>query len=188
MKGFTRGNPLFSLCGLNCGLCPMHLGGYCGGCGNGNQSCAIARCSLEHGHPSYCFECAHFPCPRYEGFDDADSFIPHSRRRADVERAQRIGVDAYTLELQERMRMLDELLEGYNDGRRKSLFCAASYLLELPALRGVLEQLRADPMLLEATAAQRGARAAQLLQEAADGCGVRLKLNKKPRNESGSQN
>ena len=130
MKGFTRGNPLFSLCGLNCGLCPMHLGG----CGNGNQSCAIARCSLEHGHPSYCFECAHYPCPRYEGFDDADSFIPHSRRRADVERAQRIGVDAYTLELQERMRMLDELLEGYNDGRRKSLFCAAAYLLELPAL------------------------------------------------------
>ena len=122
MKGFTRSNPLFSLCGLNCGLCPMHLGGYCGGCGNGNQPCAIARCSLEHGQPSYCFECAHYPCPRYEGFDDADSFIPHSRRRADVEQAQRIGVDAYTLELQERMRMLDELLEGYNDGRRKSLF------------------------------------------------------------------
>lgn len=84
--------------------------------------------------------------------------------------------------------MLDELLEGYNDGRRKSLFCAAAYLLELPALRGVLEQLRADPMLLEATAAQRGACAARLLQEAADGCGVRLKLNKEPRNESGSQN
>lgn len=77
--------------------------------------------------------------------------------------------------------MLNELLEGYNDGRRKGLFCAAAYLLELPALRDALEQLRADPMLPEAPAAQRGARAAQLLQEAADGCGVRLKLNKKPR-------
>lgn len=77
--------------------------------------------------------------------------------------------------------MLDELLEGYNDGRRKSLFCAAAYLLELPALRGVLERLRADPTLSEAPAAQ-------LLQDAADGCGVRLKLNKKPRNESGPQN
>lgn len=52
--------------------------------------------------------------------------------------------------------MLDELLEGYNDGRRKSLFCAAAYLLELPALRGVLERLRADPTLSEAPAAQRG--------------------------------
>ena len=33
MKGFTRREPLFSLCGLKCGLCRMHLGGYCPGCG-----------------------------------------------------------------------------------------------------------------------------------------------------------
>ena len=46
MKGFERKNQLFSLCGLNCGLCPMRLGNYCGGCGNGNQSCGIAKCSL----------------------------------------------------------------------------------------------------------------------------------------------
>ena len=30
MKGFIRKNQLFSLCGLNCGLCPMLLGGHCG--------------------------------------------------------------------------------------------------------------------------------------------------------------
>lgn len=46
MKGFVRENQLLSLCGLNCGLCPMFLGKYCGGCGNGNQSCSIARCPL----------------------------------------------------------------------------------------------------------------------------------------------
>ena len=49
MKGFKRNNQLLSLCGLNCGLCPMHIDGYCPGCGGGagNQSCRIARCSLE---------------------------------------------------------------------------------------------------------------------------------------------
>ena len=26
MKGFEREDQLFSLCGLNCGLCSMHLG------------------------------------------------------------------------------------------------------------------------------------------------------------------
>ena len=55
MKGFERKNQLFSLCGLNCGLCPMRLGNYCGGCGNGNQSCGIAKCSLEHGKIEYCY-------------------------------------------------------------------------------------------------------------------------------------
>ena len=51
MKGFNRKNQLFSLCGLNCGLCPMFLSKHCPGCGGGegNQSCKIARCSMEHG-------------------------------------------------------------------------------------------------------------------------------------------
>ena len=29
MKNFTRDDLLFSLCGLNCGLCPMKLNKYC---------------------------------------------------------------------------------------------------------------------------------------------------------------
>lgn len=33
MKGFSRKCLDFSLCGLNCGLCTMKLGGYCPGCG-----------------------------------------------------------------------------------------------------------------------------------------------------------
>ena len=50
MKGFNRPNQLFSLCGLNCGLCPMFLNKNCPGCGGGegNQSCKIAKCSMEH--------------------------------------------------------------------------------------------------------------------------------------------
>lgn len=54
MKGFERENLWLSLCGL----CTMRLGGHCGGCGNGNQSCRIARCSLEHGKVEYCFQCS----------------------------------------------------------------------------------------------------------------------------------
>ena len=64
MNGFTREEIRFSLCGLNCALCSMHLGGYCPGCGGGagNQSCAKARCSLEHGGVPFCWECPEYPC------------------------------------------------------------------------------------------------------------------------------
>lgn len=57
MKGFNRPNQLFSLCGLNCGLCPMFLNQYCPGCGGGegNQSCKIAKYSMEHDGAQYCF-------------------------------------------------------------------------------------------------------------------------------------
>ena len=74
MKGFERKNQLFSLCGLNCGLCPMFLGKHCGGCGNGNQSCGIAKCSLEHGKIEYCYECESYPCEKYRYIDKYDSY------------------------------------------------------------------------------------------------------------------
>lgn len=51
MGGFHRDNPLFSLCGLNCGLCRMYGGGYCPGCGGeGKSACAMEkRLSINRG-------------------------------------------------------------------------------------------------------------------------------------------
>lgn len=122
MKGFERKNQLLSLCGLNCGLCTMLLGNHCGGCGKGNQSCKIAKCSLEHGKIEYCFECENYPCERYQHIDDYDSFITHRHRRTDLGKAQRIGIEQYNLEQQEKMQVLSHLLTYYNDGRRKTFF------------------------------------------------------------------
>ena len=84
MKDFTRNKSYFSLCGLNCKLCSMNLSGHCGGCGFGNQSCPIARCSLEHGNQEYCFQCSEYPCERYAHIDEADSFITHMNQKTDT--------------------------------------------------------------------------------------------------------
>lgn len=106
MKGFERENQLLSLCGLNCGLCPMFLGNYCGGCGNGNQSCKTARCSLEHGGIEYCYECKQYPCEKYQKVDEYDSFITHRRQIADLERARRIGIEQYNQKQREKEQIL----------------------------------------------------------------------------------
>ena len=83
MKDFIRTDLEFSLCGLNCGLCSMRLGGHCPGCGGGegNQSCKIAKCSLQHGKPEYCSHCQEFPCEKYEEIDAVDSFITHQNQK-----------------------------------------------------------------------------------------------------------
>ena len=87
MKGFKRQNQLFSLCGLNCGLCPMFLNKNCPGCGGGegNQTCKIARCSIEHDGVEYCFQCGEYPCEKYEHIDDFDSFSPFKYSKKDYE-------------------------------------------------------------------------------------------------------
>ena len=179
MKGFSRSDQLLSLCGLNCGLCTMCLGGYCPGCGGGegNQSCVIARCSLDHGGIAYCFECEEFPCNRYQE-DEYDSFITHRNRLRDLERARRFGVETYQEEQRERCAILRVLLKHYNDGRRKTLFALAANLLELEDLRDILERLAEEASALALK--ERAGRAAALCKEAASRREIDLRLRKPP--------
>lgn len=185
MKGFSREETRFSLCGLNCLLCSMHLGGYCPGCGGGagNQSCALARCSLEHGGIRFCWECPEYPCSRYEGFDDEDSFVPHRNRQQDIAQAWELGLETYLAQLEEKREILDELLAHYNDGRRKTFFNRAVYLLPLEDLQGVRAALDGQAAQMEQEVKARALAAVQLLQEAADRRGLNLKNTKKAKKE-----
>lgn len=180
MKNFIREDQLFSLCGLNCGLCSMHLGGHCPGCGGGegNQPCKIAKCSMEHGKIAYCNQCESFPCEKYPGKDEFDSFITYRNRYWDFEKLKKIGVKAYREEQREKAAILNELLENYNDGRKKTLFCLAVNLLELDDLRKMMEQIKEDGECLSMK--EKAARIAGLLQEAAAQRAICLKLRKKP--------
>lgn len=182
MKDFYRKDFRFSLCGLNCGLCPMQLGGYCPGCGGGpgNQSCAIARCSLQHGGVEYCCHCADFPCGRYEREDEFDSFISHRNRLRDLERLQQMGVEAYQAEQREKVQVLSELLESYNGGRQKSFFCTAVNLLPLADLRVVMEELASKTAFAGLSLKEKSVLAAARLQAAADARGILLRLRKRP--------
>ncbi len=179
MKGFKRENQLLSLCGLNCGLCPMFLGKHCGGCGNGNQSCRIAKCSLEHGKMEYCYECKLYPCEKYQHIDEYDSFISHRRQKSDLEKAQRIGIDEYNLEQQEKIQILNYLLSNYNDGRRKNFFCVAVNLLELSEIQETINQLRANDELSSLPIKEQCSYVADIFQKIADRRGIKLKLIKK---------
>ena len=181
MKGFTREETRFSLCGLNCALCSMRLGGYCPGCGGGagNQSCTIAKCSLEHGGVPFCWECPEYPCSRYDGFDDGDSFVPHRNRQQDIAQARERGLDTYLMQLEEKRNILAELLAHYNDGRRKTFFNTAVYLLPQEDLRSVMAALNNRPELDEQAGKEWALAAVELLQEAADRRSISLKLNKK---------
>ena len=181
MKGFNRQNQLFSLCGLNCGLCPMFLNKNCPGCGGGegNQSCKIARCSMEHSGVEYCFQCSEYPCSQYEHIDDFNSFITHRRQKADLEKARQSGVGAYNAEQIEKAKILDVLLSVYNDGRKKTLFCVAVNLLELQDLQTVLREIDRKPDMETLTLKEKSAFVAGLLQDAAATKNIDLKLHKK---------
>ncbi len=185
MKDFYRTNPWFSLCGLNCGLCPMRLGNYCPGCGlgEGNQGCAVARCSLSHHKPEYCFQCGEFPCGKYEGVDAFDSFITHKNQMSDIEKFKEIGMDAYNDEQSGKSEILKLLLSEYNDGRKKTFFCVAVNLLELKDIKEIMGQLSVIEGKERLSVKERAAYAEKLFKETASKQNVELKLRKKKKGE-----
>lgn len=171
LKDFIRDNLWFSLCGLNCGLCPMKLDSYCPGCGGGegNQSCKIAKCSIQHGKIEYCNQCQEY-----------DIFITHRNWKQDFEKMKGMGVEAYNYGQMQKLEILKLLLEGYNDGRRKSFFCLAVNLLDLEDLKTVVEHLVEEKQLESFTLKEKSAFAVKQLQSIAEQRGVVLKWNRKP--------
>ena len=184
MEYKTRSYPLFAACGLNCGLCPRyHTAGQsrCPGCaGEGfsevHPPCGVLSCCQRKG-VEYCFECDEYPCEKYDGADLADSFVTHKNQLRDMDKAKQLGMEAYKAELDIKVQILEHLLENYNDGRRKNLFCLAVNLLELADVNMVMAQLgvEVDP---QAPIKEKAAAAASLFQKAADEKGIVLKLRK----------
>ena len=73
------------------------------------------------------------------------------------------------------------LLSGYNDGRKKTLFCVAVNLLELQELQEVLREIDNRPDIKMLTLKEKSAFVAGLLQDTASNRGIDLKLHKKKR-------
>ena len=169
MEYKARTYPQFAACGLNCGLCPRYYTvgtSRCPGCaGEGfsevHPPCGILSCCQRKGL-EYCFECDEFPCKKFDNWGDGDSFITHRNYLADMEKTKRIGIEAYKAELNEKIGILETLLTNHDDGRRKGFYCLAVNLLDLQALKTVMERItdetepKAVVRLFEETAAQRG--------------------------------
>jgi len=178
-----RKDPLFSLCGLNCCLCPRFNAegsSTCPGCGGEgfarlHPTCAVATCNKKHDKVEYCFQCSAYPCKKYESESGCDSFISYKRVRSNLAEAKS-DLAAYRARLDRRHEILRSLLEGYNDGRAKGLYCLAANDLPLESLELLLEKAESLPRAMDAK--QKAAALKDELARIAAELGLELKLRK----------
>ncbi len=178
-----REYPLFSACGLNCGLCPrFYTDGEsrCPGCGakgfsQKHPSCGVLSCSRRH-EIEYCGLCGEFPCKKYEGADLYDSFITHQNQFWNFIKIKEDGYKVYQVELERKVGFLNELLNHFDDGKRKSYFCLAVNLLPAEDVEFIMSQLTADGQT--GALKERAAAAVGLFEAAAQKRGVTLKLRR----------
>jgi len=97
----------------------------------------------------------------------------------DFEKANRIGMNEYKKELNQKMKILIELLKNYNDGRRKSFFCIAVNLLELNDIKSVMKQIKKDTKSGDLNIKEKSIISVKLFETMANEKDIALKLNKK---------
>lgn len=176
---FQRVDDLFSLCGLNCSLCPLIIRKNCPGCRAGSPCavvCEFAPCSVEHGDLTYCFECEEYPCPKYDGVDEHDSLMSHRNQKTDMIKAKTMGIEKYHEEQLAKKEILDTLLRDYDNGRRNVFFCLAVNLLDIGDLKVILE--KADESTRKMGLNDKSDYMKGLLLECGDEKGIELKLRR----------
>ena len=184
MKVYSREYPLFSLCGLNCGLCPRYQTegvSKCPGCGGADfyqkhPSCAVINCTLKHDQVEFCFQCSSYPCEKYRNQSDKDSFITYRNVLVDFGKAKKEGQQPYKLELNEKVEILEYLIQNYNDGRRKNFYCIAANLLSLADLKEVFQEIQNTISPLEIDLKSKIEKIVTLLEKKAERESIVLKL------------
>lgn len=183
MATFVRKNPLFSLCGLNCCLCPRFNtdgNSRCPGCGGEGFSekhptCAVATCNKKHDNVEFCFQCGEYPCKKYREQGTCDSFISYKRVGENFAEA-RNDLEKYKKDLVRRHEILETFLERYNEGRSKGLYCLVANDMPLKELELLAAELAKMPEVLDV---REKARLARLrIAEIASNLGLEFKLRK----------
>jgi hypothetical protein len=155
MKEYQRTYPLFSLCGLKCGLCPRyHTDGdsKCPGCGGKDfylkhPSCKVINCNQKHDKLEFCHQCSTYPCDKYSKPSKVDSFITYKNVQSDFEKLKKLGLNEFKKEINRKVEILELLLKNYNDGKRKSFYCLAVNLIDLNDLEKIVEQIENETNL-----------------------------------------
>jgi hypothetical protein len=152
MVVFERKNPAFSLCGLNCCLCPRFNtdgASKCPGCGgtgfsSKHPTCAVATCNRNHDNVEYCFQCGAYPCQKYAQESGCDSFISYKGVARSFSEAK-ADLGKYEFDLAQRQSILKRLLDGFDDGRSKGLYCIVANDLPLNLLEQLIRSIEKIP-------------------------------------------
>lgn len=89
---------------------------------------------------------------------------------------QYYGIVSYSEEQHRKKQLLKHLLNNYNDGRKRTLFCVVVNLLKIEGLENIIDLLDQTSLLDQK---EKASRAAALLQEAAQESNIILKLRRK---------
>jgi hypothetical protein len=146
--------PTIGVCGLDCGLCPRFYtvgSSRCPGCaGPGfhdkHPTCSFITCCVKNKGLEVCSECSDFPCAKfksakeYEQAKESSSYPSSKKVLSNLYFIKEHGVNKFIEQQKKRIKLLETMIDHFDDGRSRSFYCKSAALLELTALERSLDK------------------------------------------------
>jgi hypothetical protein len=148
--------PTIGVCGLDCGLCPRYYTvglSRCPGCTgpdffNKHPSCSFITCCVKKKNLEVCAECSDFPCSKfksdeeYRQMNESSSYPSCKKILPNLYFIKEHGIKKFIEQQNKRIKLLETMINRFNDGRSRSFFCKAAIFLDLAALENSLEKAK----------------------------------------------
>ena len=87
-------------------------------------------------------QCDEFPCSKFASWLDKctmeDSFLTHQKIKSNLYFIKQQGLKRFLEQQRKRIKLLERMLNDFDDGRSKSFYCIATTLLPVTELKALL--------------------------------------------------
>ena len=153
-KQILKKYPAIGVCGLDCGLCPRYYTkgiSRCPGCAgpdfiNKHPSCSFITCCVKKKNLEVCAECSKFPCPKfkcdkeYQQLNESSSYPSYKKVIPNLNFIKEHGIEKFVEQQKKRMKLLETMIENFDDGKSRSYFCKATALIDVAKLEKSLDE------------------------------------------------
>jgi hypothetical protein len=150
----TKIYPTIGVCGLDCGLCPRYYTvgtSRCPGCDgpdffNKHPSCSFITCCVKKKNLEVCAECLEFPCSKFKSYEEyqqlkESSSYPSSKKvMPNLNFIKEHGIKEFIEQQKRKIKLLEIMIENFDDGRSRNFFCKGAALLDFTSLESAMEQ------------------------------------------------
>ena len=150
----TKIYPTIGVCGLDCGFCPRHYTAgpsRCPGCAgpdffNKHPSCSFITCCVKKKGLEVCAECSEFPCSKfrsdeeYRQVKESSSYPSYKKVMPNLNFIKEHGIEKFVEQQKKRIKLLETMIEDFDDGRSRSFFCKAATLLDIIDLKSSFDK------------------------------------------------
>lgn len=150
----TKIYPTIGVCGLDCGLCPRYYTvgtSRCPGCDgpdffNKHPSCSFITCCVKKKNLEVCAECLEFPCSKFKSYEEyqqlkeSSSYPSCKNVMPNLDFIKEHGIIEFIEQQKKKIKLLEIMIENFDDGRSRNFFCRGAALLDLTSLESALDQ------------------------------------------------